>query len=183
MTPRVTGTRGRRLRRRGLNCIAATARKPGATLLTNGHASYPGLSGDFRHDPRVVGKMAAHIVLPEPSGLRVDEALGVRHVSWPAPQTYRRLSQRIRLSLQSTFSPACLVRNNSRPRRASQTYRDIAECVKPRMPAVQDEALYLDHGISLLRLSIFISPDEIISSVRTPIPSVTSIVPKRTPKA
>ena len=37
--------------------------KPGATLLTDGHASYPGLT-DYRHDPRIVGKMAAHIVLP-----------------------------------------------------------------------------------------------------------------------
>ena len=37
--------------------------KRGTTLLTDGHASYPGLSG-YRHDPRVVGKMAAHIVLP-----------------------------------------------------------------------------------------------------------------------
>jgi hypothetical protein len=26
--------------------------------------AYPGLSGDYRHDPRVVGKMAASIVLP-----------------------------------------------------------------------------------------------------------------------
>ena len=37
--------------------------KPGATLLTDGHASYPGLAG-YRHDPRVVGKMAGHVVLP-----------------------------------------------------------------------------------------------------------------------
>ena len=37
--------------------------KPGATLLTDGHASYPGLT-DYQHDPRIVGKMAAHIVLP-----------------------------------------------------------------------------------------------------------------------
>src|ERR1700682_1407674 len=37
--------------------------KPRATLLTDGHASYPGLTG-YRHDPRVVGKMAAHVVLP-----------------------------------------------------------------------------------------------------------------------
>jgi hypothetical protein len=28
--------------------------------------------------------------------------------------------------------------------RRPQTYRDITECVKPRMPAVQDEALHLD---------------------------------------
>jgi ISXO2-like transposase domain len=35
----------------------------GATLLTAGHPSYPGLT-DYRHDPRVVGKMAGHVVLP-----------------------------------------------------------------------------------------------------------------------
>src|SRR5271169_434856 len=37
--------------------------KPGATLLTDGHSSYPSLT-DYRHDPRVVGKMAGHVVLP-----------------------------------------------------------------------------------------------------------------------
>src|SRR5215813_12179250 len=31
--------------------------------LTDGHRSYPGLT-DYRHDPRTVGKMAGHIVLP-----------------------------------------------------------------------------------------------------------------------
>jgi transposase-like protein len=37
--------------------------KTGTTLLTDGHRSYPGLTG-YRHDPRTVGKMAGHIVLP-----------------------------------------------------------------------------------------------------------------------
>src|SRR5271170_2382071 len=37
--------------------------KAGTTLLTDGHASYPGLT-DYRHDPRVVGNMAGHVVLP-----------------------------------------------------------------------------------------------------------------------
>jgi transposase-like protein/DNA-directed RNA polymerase subunit RPC12/RpoP len=37
--------------------------KPGTTLLTDGHSSYPGLS-DYRHDPRTVGKMAGHVSLP-----------------------------------------------------------------------------------------------------------------------
>src|SRR5580692_5517238 len=37
--------------------------KPGTTLLTDGHRSYPGLT-DYRHDPRTVGKMAGHVVLP-----------------------------------------------------------------------------------------------------------------------
>ena len=37
--------------------------KRGTTLLTDGHKSFPGLKG-YRHDPRVVGKMAGHILLP-----------------------------------------------------------------------------------------------------------------------
>ena len=37
--------------------------KRGATLLTDGHKSYLGLS-EYRHDPRVVGKMAGHVALP-----------------------------------------------------------------------------------------------------------------------
>jgi predicted RNA-binding Zn-ribbon protein involved in translation (DUF1610 family)/transposase-like protein len=37
--------------------------KRGTTLLTDGHKSYPGLT-DYRHDPRTVGKMAGHVVLP-----------------------------------------------------------------------------------------------------------------------
>ena len=37
--------------------------KRGTTLLTDGHKSYPGLTG-YRHDPRVVRKMAAHVALP-----------------------------------------------------------------------------------------------------------------------
>ena len=37
--------------------------KTGTSLLTDGHRSYPGLT-DYRHDPRTVGKIAGHIVLP-----------------------------------------------------------------------------------------------------------------------
>jgi predicted RNA-binding Zn-ribbon protein involved in translation (DUF1610 family) len=37
--------------------------KRGTTLLTDGHVSYPGIIG-YRHDPRIVGNMAGHIVLP-----------------------------------------------------------------------------------------------------------------------
>lgn len=36
--------------------------KPGTTLLSDGHRSYLGIDG-YRHDPRVVGKMAGHVVL------------------------------------------------------------------------------------------------------------------------
>src|SRR5262249_42398377 len=54
--------------------------KTGTTLLTDRHRSYPGLT-DYRHDPRTVGKMAGHIVLPW-MRLRADETLGARHLSW-----------------------------------------------------------------------------------------------------
>src|SRR5271167_4813208 len=62
--------------------------KRGATLLTDGHASYPGLT-DYRHDPRVVGKMAGHAVLPwihrvfslmKRSGLGTYHGLRRKHV-------------------------------------------------------------------------------------------------------
>jgi transposase-like protein len=46
-----------------IEAFVRTNVKPGTTLLTDGHRSYPGLT-DYRHDPRVVGKMAGHIVLP-----------------------------------------------------------------------------------------------------------------------
>jgi predicted RNA-binding Zn-ribbon protein involved in translation (DUF1610 family)/transposase-like protein len=36
---------------------------PGATLLTDGHRSYTALA-EYRHDPRTVGRMAGHVVLP-----------------------------------------------------------------------------------------------------------------------
>jgi hypothetical protein len=55
--------------------------KPGATLLTDGHASYPGLSA-YRHDPRVVGAMAGHVVLPwshRAFSLLKRWALGIYH--------------------------------------------------------------------------------------------------------
>ena len=89
--------------------------KPGATLLTDGHASYPGLT-DYRHDPRVVGKMAGHVVLPWIHRVfSLMKRWGLGHVSRPAPQTCRHVSQRIRLPLQSPLLPARLVRNGARP--------------------------------------------------------------------
>ena len=47
-----------------IEAFVKTNVKRGTTLITDGHASFPGLSGDYRHDPRAVGKMAGHVVLP-----------------------------------------------------------------------------------------------------------------------
>ena len=87
--------------------------KPGTTLLTDGHRSYPGLT-DYRHDPRTVGKMAGHVVLPWIYRvLLVDEAVGARHLSRPAPQTHRHLPQRVCLPLQPPLLPTRLVRDRT----------------------------------------------------------------------
>ena len=48
---------------RSIDAFVRATVKPGATLLTDGHKSYPCVSG-YRHDPRVVGAMAGHLVLP-----------------------------------------------------------------------------------------------------------------------
>ena len=67
--------------------------KHGTTLITDGHAAYPGLSRDYRHDPRVVGNIAANVVLLlQPPRLLVAEALGAGHISRPASQACLRLS-------------------------------------------------------------------------------------------
>jgi len=89
--------------------------KPGTTLLTDGHRSYPGLT-DYRHDPRTVGKMAGHSAALDSSSLRADEALGARDLSWAAPQAHRHVSQRVCLPIQSALLPARLVRDHARAR-------------------------------------------------------------------
>jgi len=89
--------------------------KTGTTLLTDGHRSYPGLT-DYRHDPRTVGKMAGHIVLP---WIHRVFALMKRWGSAPimaAPQAHRHVSQRVCLPIQSALLPTRLVRNHARAR-------------------------------------------------------------------
>ena len=75
--------------------IAAFVRanvKPGTTLLTDGHASYPGLSG-YRHDPRVVGTMAGHVVLPRAIGLSRCSSDGLSaHIMAYVANTLTRIS-------------------------------------------------------------------------------------------
>jgi predicted RNA-binding Zn-ribbon protein involved in translation (DUF1610 family) len=64
-----------------LHAFVAANLAPGATAKTDGWSGYPGAAG-VTHDPHVVGKMAAHIVLPWVhrifSNLKVW-ALGVSH--------------------------------------------------------------------------------------------------------
>src|SRR5271166_1857387 len=67
-------------------------------------------------------------------GLRADEAVGIGHVSRPAPQACRYISRRIRLSLQSPLLPACVVRKTARPDGAPRavSYWDIVGRANPR---------------------------------------------------
>ena len=132
------------------NSIEAFVRanvKPGATLLTDGHASYPGLSGDYRHDPRIVGKMAAHIVLPwshRAFALMKRWALGTyhglrrKHVDAYLNEFVFRYNRRFHRHV--SFETILGLAAHRRP----ETYRDITERVKHRTPAVQDEIPHLD---------------------------------------
>ena len=116
-----------------IEAFVKTNVKRGTTLITDGHASFPGLSGDYRHDPRVVGKMAGHRAAMDPSGLRPVETLEPGYVSRPAPKTRRHLSRRIRLPLQSPLLSARLVRNPARHCLASST-RELLGHRRTRQP-------------------------------------------------
>ena len=74
--------------------FVATNVASGATLKTDGWAAYPGTSA-VDHDRHVVGKMAAHLVLPwthrvfalhEVGAKRQPQALGVGRLPWPPAQ-------------------------------------------------------------------------------------------------
>jgi len=54
--------------------------KRGATLLTDGHKSYPGLTG-YRPDPRVVGKMAAHMFAVDSSAFSLMRRWSLGHIT------------------------------------------------------------------------------------------------------
>jgi hypothetical protein len=117
--------------------------RPGTTLLTDGHASYPGLSG-YRHDPRVVGAMAGHVVLPwshRAFSLLKRWALGTYHglrrkhvdiccrsVATPVSRSGAAanppdVSQRIRVSLQSSLLSPCFIRSAARVRHPPRAHR------------------------------------------------------------
>src|SRR3974377_1085523 len=120
--------------------------KPGATLITDGHASYPGLAGDYRHDPRVVGVMAANIVLPwshRAVALMKRRALGTYHglrrkhvdtyldefVFRYNRRFYRHVSFETMLGLAANHAPA--------------SYRDIVGRASPRKKRVPGTTLPL----------------------------------------
>ena len=103
---------------------------PGATLITDGHAAYPGLSGDYRHDPRVVGNMAANIVLPwshRAFALLKRWALGTyhglrrKHVDAYLQEFVFRYNRRFyrHVSFETVLGLAA--------RRGPETYRDIVK--------------------------------------------------------
>jgi transposase-like protein len=104
---------------------------PGATLITDGHAAYPGLSCDYRHDPRVVGNMAANIALPwshRAFSLLKRWALGTyhglrrKHVDAYLEEFVFRYNRRFyrHVSFETVLGLAVC--------RRPETYRDIVNC-------------------------------------------------------
>src|SRR5271166_3214827 len=121
--------------------------KPGATLITDGHASYPGLSGDYRHDPRVVGNMAANIILPwshRAFSLMKRWALGTyhglrrKHVDVYLDEFVFRYNRRFHRHV--SFETVLGLAAHGRP----QTYWDIIQRDNPRKSAVRTQLLHLE---------------------------------------
>ena len=110
---------------------------PGATAKTDGWSAYPG-APSVKHDPHIVGRMAAHVVLPWVhrifSNLKVW-ALGVYHGL--RRKHFQILSRRVRLPLQPPPHPACRVPLPARHRRCPHTHQ------------LQDVDLTGNKGISL----------------------------------
>jgi hypothetical protein len=115
--------------------------KAGTTLLTDGHASYPGLT-DYRHDPRVVGNMAGHVVLPwmhrafslsKRWGLGTYHGLRRKHVDTYLNEFvfrynrrfYRHVSFETLLGLATHHVPASYwdIVNQVNPRKGARTIR------------------------------------------------------------
>ena len=115
--------------------------KAGTTLLTDGHASYPGLT-DYRHDPRVVGNMAGHVVLPwihrafsllKRWGLGTYHGLRRKHVDTYLNEFvfrynrrfYRHVSFETLLGLAAHHVPASYwdIVNQVNPRKGARTIR------------------------------------------------------------
>ena len=102
--------------------------KAGATLIPDRHAAYPGLSEDYRHDPRVVGNMAASIVLPW--SRRVFALLSAGR--W-RPITACAANMSTPISMNSYFATTAAFIGASRSKQSSgfaasrgpETYRDI----------------------------------------------------------
>ncbi len=121
--------------------------KPGATLITDGHASYPGLSGDYRHDPRIVGNMAANIILPwshRAFSLMKRWALGTYH-GLRRKHVYVYLDEFVfrynrRFHRHVSFETMLGLAAHRRP----QTYWDIIQRDNPRKSAVRTQLLHLE---------------------------------------
>lgn len=115
--------------------------KRGTTLLTDGHASYPGLT-NYRHDPRTVGKMAGHVALPwihrvfslvKRWGLGTYHGLRRKHVDTYLNEFvfrynrrfYRHVSFEIVLGLAAHHEPASYwdIVGRANPRKGSATLR------------------------------------------------------------
>ena len=119
----------------------------GATLITDGHASYAGLSGDYRHDPRVVGNMAANVVLPlshRAFSLLKRWALGTyhglrrKHVDAYLDEFVFRYNRRFHrhVSFETVLGLAA--------RHTPETYRDIISRRTPDETTVRQAPLPID---------------------------------------
>src|SRR5665213_304941 len=134
--------------------------KPGTTLLSDGHPSYLGLA-DYRHDPRVVGKAAGHVILPwihrvfsllQRWALGTYHGLRRRHIDTYLNEFvfrynrrfYRHVSFETILGLAANAPPISRwdIVGRVNPRKGGKTKR-----LKPRQRRAPDGALYGPAGL------------------------------------
>ncbi len=124
--------------------------KRGTTLITDGHASYPGLTG-YRHDPRIVGKMAGHIVLPwihrafslmKRWSLGTYHGLRRKHVLRYNRRFHRHVSFEALLGLAAHYEPASYwdIVKRDNPRKRAETLRRAPRRSKTATGRRQDGA-------------------------------------------
>jgi len=95
----------------------------------------------YRHDPRTVGKMAGHILLPWIHRVfAADETLGSDLIT-AAPQAHRHVSQRVCLPIQSALLPHVSFETMlGSPRTITRRLWDIVRAIIPQKACRQSGA-------------------------------------------
>ena len=110
--------------------------EPGSVILTDDHPSYVNLSKlGYTHDPKTVGLMAAHVVLPWAHRVFALLKEWARRLPRPSPKAHPDLPRRILFPVQSAPLAPCLVSESL------ASPRQNPPCTLIRLPAA-------DRGIS-----------------------------------
>ena len=130
-----------------LHAFVAGTSAPGARVITDGWSGYGGLS-DHDHAPKIVGATPAHLVLACIHRVFLEpEALGARHLPWPAPPPSAPLPRRVRVPLEPPPPHRNGLRRLDRYRHAPATrrlprHRRTTRLISPSRPVTPSPHSY-----------------------------------------